>query len=561
MSTTSSYRLLAVAAVWLVLLCLAVAAYQLVVYWQARNRYREQVARYDSLVQRAKQLGVRPEPEPLPPNANLDAVTRLVATLEARIAEWEGTVPAAPPAGAPRQHVRLALDSFSGYCLFRSAEFRRELAAQGIELELVDDKADYAARFKALQAGRTPLAVFTIDALLKAGAAANDLPGTIVLLIDETRGADAMVAYKKAVPNLDALNRPEARIVATRDSPSETLARVVTAQFSLPRLAKDCWVDARDAADVYQKFQAGDPGLPWAFALWEPYVSKALEIPDSHVLIDSSRFRGYIVDVLVAQRRFLLNNDPLVEAVVKAYLRTLFLRRQESAGMVQAVLEDVRQLGESLTNQQAARLVEGIWWKNTQENYAHLGIRSGARGQDVQPLAEMIRNLTDVLRKTQAIARDPTGGRPDALYSDKVLRRLHGENFHPEETIQADRELEPLSEDQWQRLEPVGTLQVEPLVFARGTAELTAHSKRVLGHLVETLKTWPRYYLEVRGHARPEGDPEANRLLAEQRARAAAEFLAAQAVPRPRLRPVPTEPRAAGGQAQSVSFVFLQKAY
>lgn len=122
--------------------------------------------------------------------------------------------------------INFALDSFSGYAVLRSDDFRQELANKKIRLNLMDDGADYAARIDALASGKVDLAVFTIDALIKVCADLDYVPGTIVAMIDETRGADAMVAYKKAVPNLDALNRPDMKFVLTTDSPSETFARV-----------------------------------------------------------------------------------------------------------------------------------------------------------------------------------------------------------------------------------------------------------------------------------------------------------------------------------------------
>jgi hypothetical protein len=41
------------------------------------------------------------------------------------------------------------------------------------------------------------LAVFTIDSLITAGAKAGDFPGSIVLVIDETKGGDAIVAARR----------------------------------------------------------------------------------------------------------------------------------------------------------------------------------------------------------------------------------------------------------------------------------------------------------------------------------------------------------------------------
>ena len=58
--------------------------------------------------------------------------------------------------------------------------------------------------------------------------------------------------------------------------------------------------------DVYKQFLAAPPSEPTAFVLWEPFVSKRLlERPEARVLVDSSQFKGYIVDVLVAQQKWL----------------------------------------------------------------------------------------------------------------------------------------------------------------------------------------------------------------------------------------------------------------
>jgi outer membrane protein OmpA-like peptidoglycan-associated protein len=465
-----------------------------------------------------------------------------------------------------KHRLALALDSFSGYCVLRSDDFHRELAVRGIGLDLVDDKADYAARIESLASGRTPLAVFTIDALIKASATRGELPGTIVMLIDETTGADAMVAYKQAVPNLDALNRPEARIVVTRDSPSETLARVVMARFKLPALGQDPWIDAAGAADVYRQFREASSGEPRAYVLWEPYVSKVLEDAGTHVLVDSSKFRGYIVDVLVVQRDFLVAHEDQVRAVVETYLKTAYALQQGAGGMEGVVSADSEKAGEPLTEEQARRLVAGIGWKNTQQNYAHFGV--GDATAAVQSLDQMIHNITDVLEKTGAVDADPTDGQPNRLYYRRVLEGLQAANFHPsldynpgEETPTGPREPGPLTDAQWESLAPVGTLEVESLAFSRASARLTERSQAELAELAETLATFPQYYLLVRGHVRAEGDPEANRALAQERAQAAADFLRQAGVSADRMRAESTPPSTSGGEAQSVSFVLGQLPY
>lgn len=464
--------------------------------------------------------------------------------------------------------ITVALDSFSGYCVFRSDAFRRELDAQGIGLNLVDDQANYGQRIKSLRDGETPFAVFTVDALLTASARLGETPGTMVMVIDESNGADAMVAYKQGVPNLNALDQPDARFVVTRDSPSETLARVVIASFRLPQLAESPWIDAQGAEDVLRQFQAAKPDEPRAYVMWEPHVSRALETPGTHVLIDSSKFKSKIVDVLAVQRAYLLSNEPLVRKVIEAYRRAAYELERQSGGMAKAVRDDAEQQRAPLSDAQSKQLAAKILWKNTQENYAHFGVIDGDASHGLQPLDEIIRGIVAVLEKTGALESDPTGGQPHQWYYDKIIRAMHDERFHPgliaggdDETIRGQRIAEELNEQQWNGLTEVGTLEVEPLVFARGTSQLTPQSKLALDRLAETLKSFPSYYVIVRGNARREGDPTANKQLGESRAKEATSYLLNAGIEPTRIRGLGTEPAPTGGEAQTVKFVLGQRPF
>ncbi len=477
------------------------------------------------------------------------------------------------------QHqVRLALDSFSGYALLRSAELQKNLDARGIQLVLDDDGADYPARMQALRDGKVDLAVFTIDSFIRAGADLGEFPASIVLILDETRGADAMVAYAQGVKNLQDLNDPAGRIVLTPQSPSEFLARVALANFNLPRLPAQ-WMQAENgAAEVFKSFCAADKTARRAYVLWEPYVSRALEEPGAHVLLDSSRLEGYIVDVLVAQREFLRDQPDLAAAVVEAYLRTAYARRGP-ADLEAVVLADARKAGDrAIGEKQARQIVGSIAWKNTLENYAHFGLLPAADARGLKHVEDMILQIADVLARTGALPKDPIAGQASALYYDRILRELKQQQFHPgrainilaggpepagaeAETIRVTRQLPALSPADWDALAMVGEMSVPPLSFARGAARLHVTSERHLDQLARQLSSFPHYYLEVRGHARTEGDPEANRELAAQRAAAAVAYLLSSGVYSNRLRATWNPAAGTGGDAQSVSFLLRQAAY
>lgn len=477
-----------------------------------------------------------------------------------------------------RQVITVAADSFSGYCILRSERMGDMLKAKGIKLDVQDDGADYHSRIKALRDGRVQMAVFTIDSFLSSGAAIGEYPGSIVLVIDETKGADAIVAYKAAVGSLQDLDRPDARIVATPNSPSEFLARVVLAHFSLPRLPEDWLIEAEGAGDAYKRMRAADKNSKRAYVVWEPYVSMALEDEGVHVLLDSSKMSGLIVDVLVAQRKFLIDHADLVKEVVEAYLRAAFAYSEQESTLADLVRSDARQTGaERLNETQAKKLVAGIRWKNTLENYAHFGLLSQQEGATLRHIEDMIGSIADVLVRTGALPIDPTAGKAHTLFYDKILGELKAADFHPAKQVslipgvglgtddlgelRGDKELPALSESDWNRLMPVGEMRIRPLAFARGTARINLQSQRDLEELAKQLKSLPQYYLTIVGHARAEGDREQNIKLARERAEAAVSVLHAAGVSPNRTRVVSAPLSQRNGSAQSVSFVVGQMPY
>ena len=453
--------------------------------------------------------------------------------------------------------VTIGQDLFSGYAGLRSDEMRRYLGSESLGLKLVDDGADYTKRIKALQSGDLDMAVFTVDALLKACHDLGEIPATIILVIDETKGADAIVGYKSKFPNIDSLNSSQLKFVLTPDSPSETLPSVMRAYFDLSNVPLNAVVEADGAADVYKKWRASNQNDNQVYVLWEPYVTKMLENPNMHVIVDSSRFRGYIVDVLVVNRDYLFKHKDTVRKVVQSYLRTAY---EHSTQMDTLIKTDALAAGDALSDDQVTNLVEGIWWKNVQENYAHMGLQ---RGHSLQHIEDIIEQIVDVLKKTDSSFSDPTGGHFEKLYYNDLLAELQKNSFHPGRTmdstgqIRSEVTLRELDESGWSKLEPIGTLQIPTIQFARGTSILTNSSKQVLDTLVKNLETWPTYYVSVIGNASTKGDAEANRLLAESRSKAAADYITSKGISPIRLRAVGSKP---SGNS-SVSFVLGQLPY
>ena len=492
-------------------------------------------------------------------------------TLERRLRDQTGSE------SRYRDTVTLALDSFSGYAILRSDAFADLVRRDGIRIDIIDDEADYLGRMESLRRGDVDMAVFTVDSLVAAGAHIGDFPASIVMVIDETRGADAMIAYRQGVASLQDLNHRDARIVLTPNSPSEFLARIAIAHFNLPMLPDSWMITADGAENVYATFKAASPNERRAYVLWEPYVSRALDEAGAIVLLDSSELQGYIMDVLVAQREFLAKSPELVRTVVEAYLRSLYIVNQGD-GLTGLVAEDARKTGlRGLSREQVQRLTQGIAWKNTLENFAHFGLLRETEAKGLTHIEDVIDQITDVLVKTGALNKDPLEGRSYTLFYKNVLRDLKTGGFHPgrdlnllpgagiesddAEQVRGVSELPALTEQEWEGLVTVGEMRIRPLSFARGTARLNIESRRVLTELTAKLKSFPTYYLVVEGSARADGDLEANLALARERAEAAVGFLVDEGLSTNRVQSVAARPTTRGGEAQSVSFLVGQRPY
>ncbi len=455
-------------------------------------------------------------------------------------------------------------DLFPGYAPARSELMYTNLKGSGIKLVWEDDEADYGKRIKKLRDGDLDIAVFTIDALITASIAINEWPppATIVAVIDQSKGADGIVAWKNRISTINDLDHEDARIVATPNSPAEFSARVVVSQFNLPRLPQDWMIEADGSKDVLKRLRKSK-NERHAFSLWEPELSQALEIDGVHMLLDSSKLDGLIVDVLVANREFVANKPELVKSFGEAYLRTAYSYGQ--SGMVELIAKDA-----SLNQGQAQKVADGIKWANTMENFAYFGLVTG--GQHIE---DIIINITNVLVATGALPeQNPVQGSEHTLYYDQMLASLQADSFHPArkvnllgsmagmaglDAIRTEDELPALSDDEWNKLIGVGNIRVNKITFGRGSSGINVGGQRELRDLADRLTSFPQYYLLIVGNSTAKGDPEANLALAQQRSEAVGEYLTTLGVGVNRVKAKAAPPTKK--TTSSVSFVVGQRPY
>lgn len=470
----------------------------------------------------------------------------------------------------------LGADGFSGYAPFRSAAFREDLKQRGISVRVINDSGDVDARLEALRIGELQMAAMPLDALLSRGAKSG-FPASIVWVIDESQGADAVLTRDAYVHSLNEFTFPDAQLVFAAGSSSEFLATMAGAQFNLPRTGASGLTPRSTPQAVLREMPAPGTTDHRAYVLREPFVSQSLEVPGTHVVLDSRQIRGPIFDVLVARREFLQAHPEIVEVVLEAEARVLWQCSRAPDGWSRLIREDGERLGTALTDTQAQRIVGGIRWQNVLDNLVHFGLLSASERNIAPGLDDLIGEVTDTLRRTRLLSADPLSVRRNALYFDRPLAALQARHFHPDrraappanaaptpnssDAVRDDTELIALSDDEWQRLRPVGGFPVGGITFARASASLSIDGERTVIEMTGELNRSPRCYLQVIGHARPDGDPAANRILAQARADTVVRAFAKAGVAPGRLRSHVELSAPAQAGAQSVTLVVGQIAY
>ncbi|MBU0500641.1 MAG: OmpA family protein [Gammaproteobacteria bacterium] len=421
--------------------------------------------------------------------------------------------------------LKIGVDNWIGYFPLCSPEMARRMRQAGYALSCQDDNADYKERFKRLKQGELQFAVATVDSYLLNGAA-QDYPGAIVAVIDESKGGDAIVARRDAIPNLNALkDRRDLRIAYTPQSPSEHLLKSLSEHFDLGlfRDKQGAWAVKTDGSNAaLAQLLAGKAD---AAVLWEPDVSRALAEPAFGKLIGTEDTDKLIVDVLLVERRFSRENPALVSLLFKEYFETLRWYH-EHPNELRADVKARTGLGGT----QVEAMLRGVGWATLNENGAGwFGVAPGGfHGEE--GLIAAIDSALAILQANGDFNRNPLpDGDPYRLTNRQFIAGLYqGQSGGPGQTANGDplaRPFPPLDGQGWRRLKEIGTLRIEPISFRLGSAMLDYEGKQILDGMSEKLRHYPNFRILVKGHTGLLGDPQANLELSAERAAAVARYL------------------------------------
>lgn len=218
--------------------------------------------------------------------------------------------------GAAAEPIRVGLYPWVGWGPLYVAEDQGYFVEEGVEVELVSID-DYEDRFAALNTGEIQAVATTVDAVFNYMADGQHY--LHLFATDESRGGDAFIASNDIATMADLAGKRVA-------FPSGTVAA-----FALEVLLDEAGLSTADIEAVDLRpgsagdaFFAGDVDASFAV---EPWIGRAREAEDSHVLWDSSQSPGLVVDTLVTTDTLATEHGDEFRALYRAWLRGIDYQR------------------------------------------------------------------------------------------------------------------------------------------------------------------------------------------------------------------------------------------
>ena len=420
--------------------------------------------------------------------------------------------------------IQIGVDGWVGYFPLCSPQMKKRLNREGYGLKCVDDAADYNDRFKKLKSNEYQFAVATVDSYLLNGKQFS-YPGPIVAVIDESKGGDAIVARKDKLPTLEELKTTESFTVAfTPDSPSHHLLKAVATHFDVAAFRNnDNFLLADGSGEALNALKNNKADVA---VLWEPEVSKALENESFVRLLGTEDTKQLIVDVLLASQRTVKRDPDLIRSFFKSYFKTLKFYRENQ----QEFIVDIKDHYDIKTST-AESLLTGVQWASLNDNVERwYGV--GSQNFSEEALIDTLETAAEILVESRDFSSNPIPEQdPYRLVNSGFVRemneRLSQGGFASSSVQQRNGELifSVLDESQWQNLQEIGSLKTRKITFSSGTSDLTLDGKGQIDNLIDDLKHYPNFRIEIRGHTGTRGDREANLKLSHERANAVLAYI------------------------------------
>lgn len=420
----------------------------------------------------------------------------------------------------------VAGDSWSGYFGARDGEVKDRFQKRGREL-IYRNIPDQRDRAQKLCSGKIDL-LMTISA--QYFEQNSHKCGTIVKIIDDSDGGDAIFLNNKQFPQLKSLadlksiatalaaREKKAKIVLAKDGPSSYLLDLLSAKFNLDVTDFDR-IEVADASEAWQILQSDKEAI--LAVLWEPFGTQAKRAGYLEIL-SSRDVPGAIKDVFVASNRLIEGRPQVLTDFLEVYARVMDENLSDSSRLISQLAadgnlskEDAKVTIEGIDFYSSARSLEALKNKDLEKHLQSTAATLALTGK-IGNIPQNFASFYNFNYLAQARANLQKQFALVAQSDSKLAKGLQGTNRPT------------LSTNKPTRRRAIGSLkQRGKIEFAFGKAALTPQSREYLRNLAKDIAQLNPQTIEIEiiGHTSATGNQVFNDYLSQKRANTVANEL------------------------------------
>ncbi|MFX0132745.1 MAG: ABC transporter substrate-binding protein [Candidatus Hodarchaeota archaeon] len=223
--------------------------------------------------------------------------------------------------------VKVVINTWPGLGPFYIAKEKGFDKEEGINLEVIMSE-NVEARRSSLLSGEVDLVGITLDAVIVAQS--NGVPMTVVGVSDMSYGGDGIIAKENIKTIADLKNK---RIACPEGQPSHFFLLYLLQEENIsPDEIK--LVPADDGGQSAYLFTAGDVD---AAVTWDPWISKADEMTNGHVLVTTKDRPSLILGIVAANENKLDQKAKNITAAMRAWYKAVefyFKNKSDANGIM-----------------------------------------------------------------------------------------------------------------------------------------------------------------------------------------------------------------------------------
>lgn len=352
--------------------------------------------------------------------------------------------------------------------------------------------------------------------------------GRAVMIVDNTQGADAVIAKDPSVRTIEDLAGKSIALLQFTPSHGMVIDAIDNSSMTARKKSsvKYVYINAEEGtAGVRAALESGSVD---AAALWDPDLSLAVRnVQGAHVVYSTKTASNLIFDVMVCDSRVLNKpeNQEAIQKFVEGWMEGVTLARANPDSAVDALVE-TEEFFKLLAKQEGKPFIKQLFgnlvWTGLEDNARILGLAGGTNHYE-----RVYSRFDEIYRKAGALANPNSAViPPQDSFDYRYIKSMLGKDKATEVAAAKPQYQFSESEQKTAAQAPAALTKPVTVSFASGSTELTKRAQKTIDdEMVPFIENNGAAYFELSGNSDSVGSRDVNLRLSLARATAVVNYL------------------------------------